>query len=183
MKIDPAAIVHSSSIGEGTTVWQFAVILGGAVIGKNCNINCHTFVEDDVVVGNNVTIKSGVYLWNGLRVGDNVFVGPAVVFTNDLRPRSKKFIDSVQTVIEDGASIGANATILAGVRIGKYALVGIGSVVTRDVPDHALVYGSPAKVKGWVDEAGEELTNESAAIWVSKSGQRYRETKNGMVKI
>jgi UDP-2-acetamido-3-amino-2,3-dideoxy-glucuronate N-acetyltransferase len=183
MRIDPTAVVQTSNIGEGTFVWQFAVILKGAVIGKNCNINCHTFIENDVVIGDNVTVKSGVYVWDGIRIANNVFLGPSVVFTNDLRPRSKRYGEVIRTEIEEGASIGANSTILAGTRIGRYALIGIGTVVTKDVPDHALVYGNPARVNGWVDEEGDKLTNESTNIWISKAGQRYQETKKGLVRI
>src|SRR5690606_4286749 len=150
--IHPSAEVHSKNIGEGTSIWQFAIVLANAVIGKNCNINSHTFIENDVVIGDNVTVKSGIYLWDGRRVGDNVFLGPNVVFTNDLRPRSKQRVPFKQTIIKEGASLGANTTVLAGVTIGKYAMSGIGSVITRDVPDHALVYGVPARIQGWVDE-------------------------------
>lgn len=183
MQIDPTAIVQSENIGEGTFVWQFAIVLKGAVIGKNCNINCHTFVENDVIIGDHVTVKSGIYVWDGLRIADHVFLGPNVVFTNDLRPRSKRYLQPVKTIIEEGASVGANATILAGVRIGKYAMIGIGSVVTRDVPDYALVYGNPARRRGWVDENGDKLTSETDDIWKSTSGQLFRETTTGLIKL
>ena len=125
MKIHPLADVQTAQIGENTMVWQFAIILKGASVGSNCNINCHTFIENDVVVGDNVTIKSGVYLWDGITVGDNVFVGPNVTFTNDKYPRSKQYPDAFQkTVLERCCSIGANATILGGLTIGAYAIVG-----------------------------------------------------------
>lgn len=155
------ADVQTDSIGEGTTVWQFAVILKGAVIGNNCNINCHTFIENDVVIGNNVTVKSGVYLWDGISIEDNAFIGPNVTFTNDKFPRSKQYPSSFErTVIKKGASVGAAATILGGIVIGQYALVGAGSLVTKSVPDFALVYGTPATIRGWVDEQGNRLTEE-----------------------
>src|SRR5687767_681714 len=125
MKIHPSADVQSSHIGEGTFVWQFAVILKDAVIGKNCNINCHTFIENDVILGDNVTVKSGIYIWDAIRIEDDVFLGPNVVFTNDLRPRSKTPVKYPVTTIKRGASIGANSTILAGVTVGKYAMTGI----------------------------------------------------------
>lgn len=155
MNIHPLADVKSNQIGEGTTVWQFAVILPGAVIGKNCNINCHTFIENDVVIGDRVTIKSGVYLWDGIRIEDDVFVGPNATFVNDKYPRSKKYPEKFQTIrISKGASIGANATILGGVEIGNNAMVGAGSVVTKNVEPFTLVYGNPAKATGKIDDKG-----------------------------
>jgi len=145
-KIHPLADVKSVKIGDSTVVWQFAVILAEAVIGDFCNINCHTFIENDVVIGNYVTVKSGVYLWDGIRVGNNVFIGPNVTFTNDKYPRSRQHPEQFQkTMIDDGASIGANATILGGIKIGKNAMIGAGSVVTKDIPDNELWVGSPAK--------------------------------------
>src|SRR6056297_2405030 len=107
--IHKTADVLSENIGEDTQIWQFSLVLKGAKIGSNCNINCHTFIENDVIIGNNVTIKSGAYLWDGLRIEDDVFIGPAVVFTNDLKPRSKKRVQFVNTTIKRGASIGANS--------------------------------------------------------------------------
>ena len=181
--IHPTADVQTKNIGEGTTIWQFAVILPGAVIGKNCNINCHTFIENDVVIGDNVTVKSGIYIWDKTRIGDKVFLGPNVVFTNDLRPRSRQRNEFILTEIKEGASIGANSTILAGVTIGNYAMTGIGSVVTRDVPDYALVYGNPARFHGWVDEMGRKLTPGGDAVWVSEAGIKYKENQNGLQKI
>ncbi|MBA3285932.1 MAG: N-acetyltransferase [Nitrosopumilus sp.] len=180
MIIHPLADVHSENIGEGTTVWQFSIVLEGAKIGKNSNINCHCFIENNVVIGDNVTVKSGIYIWNGVVIEDDVFLGPNVVFTNDLRPRSKQYVPVQSTIVQKGASVGANSTILAGISIGKYSMTGIGSVITRNVPDYALVYGNPAKVKGWVDENGEELTLEQPDIWVSKGGSRYLYNPSGL---
>lgn len=143
----PLSDVQSRHIGEGTKIWQFVVVLAGARIGRHCNINAHCFIENDVVIGDNVTIKCGNYIWDGLRLEDNVFVGPNVTFTNDSFPRSKVYPDSFQTtLVKRGASIGAAATILPGVTIGTGAMVAAGALVTRDVPDHALVVGSPARV-------------------------------------
>ena len=146
VKIHPTADVQTSNIGDDTLIWQYAVILKGATIGSNCNINCHTFIENDVTIGNNVTVKSGIYLWNGISVGNDVFLGPNVTFTNDKYPRSKQYPESFQRItIEDGASIGAGAIILGGVTIGKKAMVGAGSVVTKDIPAEELWVGNPAK--------------------------------------
>jgi acetyltransferase-like isoleucine patch superfamily enzyme len=155
MTIHPLADVQSKDIGEDTKVWQFCVILAGAKIGKNCNINCNVFIEDDTIIGNNVTIKPGVQIWSGIMIEDNVFIGPNATFTNDLNPRSKHYPGTyLKTIVKKGASIGANATILAGVTIGEYAMIGAGSVVTKDVEPYSLVYGNPAKIAGEVDEKG-----------------------------
>lgn len=147
MFIHPLSDVHSSSIGMGTRIWQYSVILEGAIIGENCNVCAHTLIESDVIVGNNVTIKSGVYLWDGITIESNVFLGPSVTFTNDKYPRSKIYPDEyMRTRIKEGASLGANATILPGITIGKNSMVGAGAVVTKNVPDNVLVVGNPAKI-------------------------------------
>lgn len=139
--------VQSEHIGEGTRIWQFVVILPGAKIGGECNICSHCLIENDVVIGDRVTIKSGVQLWDGLRIEDDVFIGPNVTFANDKYPRSKIYPDKfMSVVIRKGASIGANATILPGVEVGESAMVGAGSVVTKDVPAGATVLGNPAKI-------------------------------------
>jgi len=144
--IHPLADVHTESIGEGTRIWQFSVILKDSRIGRNCNICAHTFIENDVVIGNNVTIKCGVQLWDGLRVGNNVFIGPNATFCNDKYPKSgNREYECLQTIIEDDVSIGANATILPGVKLGRGAVIGAGSVVTKDVPQGVTVIGNPAK--------------------------------------
>lgn len=148
-KIHPTADVQSPTIGAGTHVWQHTVVLAGAAIGRDCNLNAHCFVENDVVVGDRVTLKCGVYLWDGMRVGDDVFIGPNATFTNDKYPRSKQYPAAfLPVIIGQGASIGANATILGGVTIGAGAMVGAGAVVTRDVPAGKLVAGNPARVVG-----------------------------------
>ena len=145
--IHKLADVQSKKIGKGSVIWQFAIVLPNAVIGEDCNINCHTFIENDVIIGSRVTLKAGVYLWDGIRVEDDVFIGTNVSFVNDKYPRSKEYPEKFQTtIIRKGASIGANATILGGIEIGKYAMVGAGSVVTKNVEDYTLVYGNPAKV-------------------------------------
>jgi UDP-2-acetamido-3-amino-2,3-dideoxy-glucuronate N-acetyltransferase len=182
-EIHDTAIVQTIDIGEGTTVWQYAIILKGAKVGKNCNINCHTFIESDVIVGDNVTIKAGVYLWNGISIEDGVFVGPNVTFTNDMLPRSKVYPDMfLKTFIKEGASIGANSTIIGGITIGAYALVGAGSVVTKSVPSQALVYGNPAKIKGWVDKKGIKM-KEIEGFWVSQDGEKFQIDSNSLKSV
>jgi acetyltransferase-like isoleucine patch superfamily enzyme len=149
--IHPLSDVKSKNIGQKTKVWQYSVIFQKAVIGENCNICAHTMIENDVQIGNNVTIKSGVYVWDGITLEDNVFIGPSVTFTNDKTPRSKQYPDEfLKTIVEQGASIGGNATILPGIRIGRNALIGAGAVVTKDVPENAIVVGNPAIIKGYV---------------------------------
>ncbi|EAA7246070.1 N-acetyltransferase [Salmonella enterica subsp. salamae] len=146
MFIHKLSDVHSSKIGKNTRIWQYTVIMQGAIIGEDCNICAHTLIENDVLIGNRVTIKSGVYIWDGITIEDDVFIGPCVTFTNDKLPRSKKYPEKFSlTVIKKGASIGANATILPGIIIGEGAMVGAGSVVTKNVPAHATVIGNPAR--------------------------------------
>jgi acetyltransferase-like isoleucine patch superfamily enzyme len=145
--IHPLADVQSADIGEGTHIWQFVVVLADAKIGNDCNVCSHCFIENDVIVGDRVTIKNGVQLWDGVRIDNDVFVGPNVTFTNDKYPQAgNKNFQCLTTRIEEGASIGGGATILPGVRIGAFAFVGAGSVVTRDVPANATVAGNPARL-------------------------------------
>jgi acetyltransferase-like isoleucine patch superfamily enzyme len=151
-KVHALADVQSANIGENTQVWQFCVILKNAIIGDNCNICAHTFIENDVFIGDNCTIKSGVYLWDGITLENNVFVGPNATFTNDKSPRSKVYPESFpKTLVKANASIGANATILPGVEIGTGAMVGAGAVVTKSVPDYAVVVGNPARIVRYID--------------------------------
>lgn len=145
------SLVESKKIGSGTRVWAFAHILPGASIGRDCNICDHVFVENDVKIGDRVTIKSGVQVWDGVTLEDDVFVGPNATFTNDLFPRSRRLPDKfLKTLIKKGASIGANATILPGVTIGRNSMVGAGCVVTKNIPDNTVVVGNPARIKGKV---------------------------------
>lgn len=153
--IHPLSDVQTTQIGEGTKVWQYCVVLPGAIIGRECNICAQVLIENDVRIGDRVTVKSGVQLWDGVTLEDDVFIGPNVTFTNDLVPRSKIYPDRfARTLIEKGASIGANTTIIAGNTIGKYALVGAGSVVTRDIPANTVWYGNPARHRGYVTDQG-----------------------------
>jgi len=145
-KIHPTAEVQTDQIGDDTVIWQYCVILNGAKIGANCNINFNVFIENDVEIGNNVTIKPGVQIWDGLRIEDNVFIGPNVTFTNDKYPRSKQYPEQfAHTIIKEGASIGAGSVILCGLSIGKNSMIGAGSIVTKSIPDNELWYGNPAK--------------------------------------
>lgn len=147
--------VLSPNIGEGTRIGQYCVILPEAVTGENCNVCAHVLIENDVEVGDNVTIKSGVQLWDGMKVEDDVFVGPNVTFANDLVPRSKHYPDRYKrTLLKKGCSVGANSTIIAGVTIGEYALVGAGSVVTKDVPPNTVWYGNPARFVKYITNEG-----------------------------
>jgi len=144
--IHTLADVQSTTIGTGTRIWQFVVVLAGAKIGQDCNICSHCLIENDVLIGDRVTVKSGVQLWNGLRVGDDVFIGPNVTFTNDKHPKSGNVnFTLLSTRIEAGASIGGGATLLPGVLIGAGAIVGAGAVVTKDVPPGTTVVGDPAR--------------------------------------
>lgn len=152
MYIHKLSDVQSSNIGNGTRIWQFSVVLEGAQIGRNCNICAHTLIENDVVIGENVTIKSGVYLWDGIQIEDNVFIGPCVAFANDKYPRSKQYPEVfAKTIIKKGASVGANVTILPSIIIGENAMIGAGSVITKNVPDNAVVVGNPAKVIRYIE--------------------------------
>lgn len=153
-------LCESTKIGEGTRIWAFAHVLPGATIGLNCNICDGVFVENDVTVGNDVTVKCGVQLWDGVTLEDNVFVGPNATFTNDIHPRSKIYPEKfLRTVVEEGASIGANVTILPGIRIGRNAMIGAGAVVTRSVPPNAIVVGNPAKIIGYAGTGANSTNN------------------------
>lgn len=182
---DPTVLVHatalceSDSVGARTRVWAFAHVMQGAVLGEDCNVCDHAFVESGVVVGNRVTIKNGVLLFEKVTVEDDVFLGPHVVFTNDLRPRIEARTPRDQwlpTLVRRGASIGANATIVCGVTIGEYALVGAGAVVTRSLPSHALVAGNPARQIGWVCVCAETLD----ANLHCRCGKKYEATDAGL---
>lgn len=175
------ALCESDAIGDGTRIWAFAHVLPGARIGRDCNICDGVFVEGNVVVGDRTTVKCGVQLWDGVRLGDDVFVGPNATFTNDIFPRSRHHPEQyLATVVEDGASIGANATILPGITIGSGAMIGAGAVITRSVPPNAIVVGNPARIIGYVDsraepegpEAGQDMAPEKGVVETRARGVR-----------
>jgi len=168
--VHPQALCESKRVGAGTRVWAFAHVLEGAVIGRDCNVCDHTFIENDVVIGDRVTIKCGVQVWDGVRIEDDVFIGPNATFTNDRFPRSKVHQDAFPvTVICKGASIGANATILPGLTVGHYAVVGAGAVVTRSVPPNAVVVGNPGRIQGYVDSPRSRRTVEPTPAEIPES--------------
>ena len=161
------ALCDSAQIGVETRIWAYCHIMPGAKIGNQTNIGEHVFIENDVSIGNGCTIKNGVAIWDGVTIEDHVFVGPYVVFTNDLKPRAflkKKKPLLLPTWIRKGATIGANATIICGITIGEFAVIGAGSVITRNVPAHALVLGNPGKIAGKVCFCGETLTSEDYCV-------------------
>lgn len=181
--IHPNALCESTDVGEGTRIWAFAHILPGARIGRDCNICDGVFVEGAVVVGDRTTIKCGVQLWNGVRLGDDVFVGPNATFTNDLFPRSRQYPEKfLETVVEAKASIGANATILPGVRIGSGAVVGAGAVITRSVPPNAIVVGNPARIVGYVTDPRQTTSDVDASL-PPANDQGVRETRVRGVRL
>jgi len=181
--IHPSSDVQAVQIGANTAIWQFCVVLKGAVIGNDCNINASVFIEGDVVIGDRVTVKSGVQLWNGLRVEDDVFIGPNATFTNDATPRSKRYpAKFAQTLLKTGCSIGANATILPGLTIGEYAFIAAGAVVTKSVPARALVVGNPAKIRYWVNEDGTSMKREGL-FWVDINGIRWSDIDGVLTKL
>jgi acetyltransferase-like isoleucine patch superfamily enzyme len=179
--IHPTALVDSDAIGEGTRIWAYAQVMHHAQIGANCNIGSHAFIENGARIGNNVTLKNHVCVWQGVTIEDDVFVGPMVAFTNDVRPRSprmavvhERYSDPrnwlVPTVVQQGASLGANATILAGVRIGRYSMIGAGATVTKDVEPFALMVGCPARRVGYVCRCGQKLNGISTESTCAQCG-------------
>ncbi len=182
--------VHSTSIvdddveiGEGTKIWHFSHIQSGARIGKNCSFGQNVNVSNHVMIGNGVKVQNNVSIYEGVELEDYVFCGPSCVFTNDLTPRAKYSGGKTsykKTLVHEGASIGANATIVCGHTIGKWALIGAGAVVTSNVPNHALMLGIPAKRKGWACECGELLQGNLICI---HCGRKYRENEEGLEEI
>lgn len=175
------ALVESDVIGEGTRVWAFAHVMKGAVVGRGCNIGDHAFIERGARLGDQVTVKNNVLIWDGVTLEDGVFAGPNVVFTNDPRPRVafKDEFKPVATVVKKNASIGANATIICGVTLGEWSFVGAGSVVTRDVPAHGFVLGSPARQIGWACDCARRLPESLRC----SCGRAYREENRTIVRL
>lgn len=169
--IHTTAEVQTKNIGENTKVWQHSIILEHAKIGDYCNINCHVFIENDVVVGDHVTVKSGVYLWDGVTIEDYVFIGPNVTFINNKHPRSEHYPRKhIGAHIQLGASIGAASIISSGITIGKFAMIGAGSLLTKDVAPFTLWYGSPATHMGYVTRSGQILDMNMK----DKEGRQYQ---------
>lgn len=171
-------LCESATVGDGTRIWAFAHVMQGAVVGKNCNIGEGAFVESGAVLGDRVTVKNQCLIWDGVHLADDVFVGPAVVFTNDRHPRSPRMPEAAEryhapenwlepTYVERGASLGASCVLLPGIRIGTYALVAAGALVTRDVLPHQIVRGHPARPAGWICVCGTKLTHEGQSMGLS----------------
>ncbi len=181
--VHPTSVVDEDvEIGDGTKIWLFCHIQRGARIGKNCSFGQNVNVANNVVIGNGVKVQNNVSVYEGVELKDYVFCGPSCVFTNDLTPRAKYPKGSAgyrKTLVEEGASIGANATVICGIRIGKWALIGAGAVVTADVPDHALITGIPARHRGWVCECGKVLDKTLACA----CGRKYTETDTGLREV
>ena len=184
--VHPNALVESAKIGPGTRIWAFAHVMKGAQIGRGCNICDHVFVESNARIGNNVTVKNGVAIWDGVVIEDNVFIGPNVVLTNDRNPRAevkKSREEWLPTLIRAGATIGANATVLCGITIGSYAFIAAGTVVTRDVPDYAVVVGVPGRMKGWMCRCGKQLRVARRLAKCASCGREYKKDSNGLREV
>ena len=178
----PHSLVESSTIGEGTRIWAFAHVMNGARVGANCNLGDHAFVETGAALGDNVTVKNGVAIWDGITAENNVFIGPNVVFTNDRNPRAEVKKDKTRflaTVLREGASLGANVTVVCGITIGRYAFAGAGAVLTHDVPDYAIVVGNPAHPIGYMCECGEKLRDDL----ICPCGHRFAKENGKVVRV
>lgn len=170
-------------IGANTKIWHFSHIQSGAKIGKNCVLGQNVNISNKAIIGNNVKIQNNVSVYDGVTLKNYVFCGPSVVFTNDINPRSKfpKQGHFIKTLVKEGASIGANSTIVCGITIGQHSFIGSGSVVTKNIPDYALAYGTPAKIKGWVCECGEKLSFKKNKALCQNCGLKYLQQNNHKV--
>jgi acetyltransferase-like isoleucine patch superfamily enzyme len=190
--IHPTAIVDTTRIGEGTRIWAYTHVMPDVTLGAHCNVGEHCFIESGVVIGSQVTIKNGNMIWEGVRLEDGVFVGPQVVFTNDLYPRSPRLAHAQRrytdrqwlktTVINQGASIGAGAVLLAGIIIGEFCMVGAGATVTKSVPPYALAIGSPARIRGWVCRCGQPLLFSHGSAICAECVVQYAD-RDGVVTV
>jgi UDP-2-acetamido-3-amino-2,3-dideoxy-glucuronate N-acetyltransferase len=183
---ETAVVDDGCEIGKGTKIWHFSHIMSGCKIGENCNIGQNVVVSPDVILGKNVKIQNNVSIYTGVICEDDVFLGPSMVFTNVINPRSavNRKSEYLKTVVKLGASIGANATIVCGHDIGRFAFIGAGAVVTKHVPDYALVVGNPAKQTGWMSEFGHKLKFDAEGIAVCpESGDKYQLTNNSVKKL
>ncbi|MFP3953963.1 MAG: acyltransferase [Candidatus Acetothermia bacterium] len=188
---DSEYFLHESSyvddgveIGEGTKIWHFSHVMGDATIGDGCTIGQSVLVGPNVKIGDNVKVQNNVSVYEGVTLEDDVFCGPSMVFTNVDRPRSgypTKAVDYLDTLVKEGASIGANATVVCGHTVGRHAFVGAGSVVTKDVPDYAVVYGNPARIHGWACECGKQLEFDNDFAECDVCGREY-ELEGGKCK-
>jgi len=182
----PTAIIDEPvDIGDGTQIWHFCHVMSGAKIGGNCMIGQNVFLGKGVVLGNNIKVQNNVSIFDGVTLEDDVFCGPSMVFTNVFNPRSfiSRKKEFRKTLVKRGATIGANATVVCGYTIGKYALVGAGTVVTKDVPDYALVYGNPGKVKGWVCQCAVQISFEEGGAKCDACGKEYKKDATGVSPI
>jgi len=183
---ETAIIDEGCEIGKGTKIWHFSHIMSNCIIGENCNIGQNVVVSPEVVLGKNVKIQNNVSIYTGVICEDDVFLGPSMVFTNVINPRSavNRKNEYLKTVVKHGASIGANATIVCGHDIGKFAFIGAGAVVTKTVPDYALVIGNPARQAGWMSEFGHRLVFDSDGIAVCpESNEKYQLKNNSVIKL
>ena len=180
-----AVVDEGAEIGEGTKIWHFSHVMPGARIGENCIIGQNVFIGSGTILGNNVKIQNNVSIYDGVILEDDVFCGPAMVFTNVFNPRSfiSRKKEFRKTLVKRGATIGANVTIVCGNAVGQFAFIGAGSVVTKDVPDYALVYGNPGKVKGWVCQCAEEISFRSGKAICTSCGKSYKMDSKGVTLI
>ncbi len=192
--IHPKALVESEQIGEGTRIWAFAHVMRGAVVGRDCNLGDQVFVEEGARIGNGVTVKNSVLIWKGVHIADYAFIGPNAIFTNDRYPRSPRMPEVKQryasektwlaeTFVEEGVTIGANATILCGIRLGTCCCIAAGSVVTKNVEPFRIVAGNPARPVGFVDRSGQVLRREGETLVNPQTGKQYRIDQNLLVEI
>ncbi len=180
----PSAIIDEGCvIGKGTKIWHFSHIMSHCIIGENCNIGQNVVVSPDVILGNNVKVQNNVSIYTGVTCEDDVFLGPSIVFTNVFNPRSaiSRKDAYLKTIVKRGATIGANATIVCGNPIGKFAFIGAGAVVTKEVPDYALVIGNPARQRGWMSEYGYKLNFDNEGFAVCDESKEKYQLKNNIV--